>query len=137
MDSWSTTNEAIRTPQAPAAIGPYNQAVQAGEWLFVSGQLPVNPESGQLVDGPIEAQVTQILHNIEAILQAAGATLGDVVKTTLFVTDLALFDRVNQAYGALLREPLPARSTVQVAALPKGAPIEIEAIARIGGGRHQ
>ncbi|MBE3555631.1 MAG: RidA family protein [Firmicutes bacterium] len=137
MDSWSTTNEAVRTPKAPAAIGPYNQAIQAGEWLFVSGQLPIDPESGQLVDGPIETQVTQILHNIEAILQAAGAALGDVVKTTIFVTDLALFDRVNQAYGALLREPLPARSTVQVAALPKGAPVEIEAIARIGGGRHQ
>lgn len=118
----------IATNQAPAAIGPYSQAVQAGNLLFVSGQLPINPQTGTLIDGDIASRTHQIMANIRAIAKAADAELGDIIKTTIFLTDLADFRTVNEAYGQYFPTEPPARSTVQVAALPLGANIEIESI---------
>src|SRR5437762_12321105 len=119
----------ISTNEAPAAIGPYSQAVRSGTFLFCSGQIPLDPKSGQIVPGDIDAQTRRVLSNIAAILRAEGATFEDVVKTTIFVTDLGAFQIVNQIYGSYFKNAPPARSTVQVAALPKGAKIEIEIIA--------
>jgi len=120
----------IETDQAPAAIGPYSQAIEDAGWLFLSGQVPLDPQTGKLVDGDIEDQTRQALRNVRAVLEAAGASLEDVRKTTLFVTDLGDFARINQVYGSVFGSVTPARSTVQVAALPLGASIEIEVIAR-------
>ena len=120
--------KSISTDQAPAAIGPYSQAVQAGDLLFVSGQLPINPQTGTLIDGDIASRTHQIIANITAIAKAAGAELADLVKTTIFLTDLADFRAVNEAYGQYFPSAPPARSTVQVAALPLGANIEIESV---------
>ncbi|SFU99876.1 Rid family detoxifying hydrolase [Alicyclobacillus macrosporangiidus] len=118
----------ISTQQAPAAIGPYAQAVSAGPYVFTSGQIPLRPD-GTFVDGSVDEQVQQVLANLDAILTAAGVTRKDVVKATIYLTDLANFERVNQAYGAYFGDHRPARSTVQVAALPRGAAVEIEFIA--------
>lgn len=118
----------ISTNQAPAAIGPYSQAVQAGNLLFVSGQLPINPQTGTLIDGDIASRTHQIMANIRAIAKAADADLIDIIKTTIFLTDLADFRTVNETYGQYFPTEPPARSTVQVAALPLGANIEIESI---------
>ena len=118
----------IHTDQAPAAIGPYSQAVHFGHLLFVSGTLPVDPRTGQLVGGDIEAQSRQVFRNLAAIAEAAGGQLADAVKVTVFLTDLGDFQRVNGVYREWFGEPFPARSTVQVAALPLGAPLEVEAI---------
>ena len=118
----------ISTNQAPAAIGPYSQAVQAGNLLFVSGQLPINPQTGTLIDGDIASRTHQIMANIRAIAKAADTELVDIIKTTIFLTDLADFRTVNEAYGKYFPTEPPARSTVQVAALPLGANIEIESI---------
>ena len=120
----------IQTDQAPAALGPYSQAIADGDWLFLSGQIPIDPKTGKLVDGDIEDQTRQVLCNIRSVLEAAGASLQDVRKATLFVTDLGDFVRINQVYESFLGSVAPARSTVQVAALPLGAAIEIEVIAR-------
>jgi len=119
----------ISTNEAPAAIGPYSQAVRSGTFLFCSGQIPLDPKSGQIVPGDIDAQTRRVLNNIAAVLRAEGATFEDVVKTTIFLTDLADFQTVNEIYGSYFKNQPPARSTVQVAALPKGARIEIEVIA--------
>ncbi len=121
----------IATPAAPAAIGPYSQAVQADSLLFISGQLPLVPGTGKLLEGPIDEKTRQVMKNISAILEAAGGSLKDIVKTTIFLTDLADFQQVNAAYGSFFKEAPPARATIQVAALPLGAPVEIEAIAVI------
>ncbi len=121
----------ISTSAAPAAIGPYSQAVQADSLLFISGQLPLVPETGQLLGGPIDEQTRQVMQNISAILQEAGGSLENIVKTTIFLTDLANFQQVNAAYGSFFSETPPARATIQVAALPLGAPVEIEAVALI------
>ena len=118
----------IQTDQAPAAIGPYSQAVHFGHLLFVSGTLPVDPRTGQLVGGDIEAQSRQVFRNLAAIAEAAGGQLADAVKVTVFLTDLGDFQRLNGVYREWFGEPFPARSTVQVAALPLGAPLEVEAI---------
>ena len=120
----------ISTSQAPAAIGPYSQAIRSGDLLFASGQLGLDPATGNLVDG-IEAQARQALTNLQAVLAAAGAGIGDVVKTTIFLADMADFATVNAIYDELFRQEPPARSTVQVAALPKGGLVEIEVIARL------
>ena len=117
----------ISTPHAPAAIGPYSQAVKAGHFLFVSGQLPIDPETGKLVDGDIGKQTEQAMNNLRAICESAGASLADVVKTTLFLRDLGQFMTVNEAYGRYFPENPPARATVEVSALPLGAALEIEA----------
>ncbi|MDR1796917.1 MAG: RidA family protein [Clostridiales Family XIII bacterium] len=123
----------ISTDKAPAAIGPYVQANRVGDFLYTSGQLALDPESGALVGGTAAEQTTQALKNVQAILEAAGASLADVVKTTVFVTDIGEFANVNEAYAAFFAgDALPARSAVQVAALPKGALVEIETVAYLG-----
>ena len=119
----------ILTNEDPAAIGPYSQAVRSGTFLFCSGQIPLDPKSGQIVPGDIDAQTRRVLNNIAAVLRAESATFEDVVKTTIFLTDLGDFQTVNEIYGSYFKNQPPARSTVQVAALPKGARIEIEVIA--------
>jgi 2-iminobutanoate/2-iminopropanoate deaminase len=124
---------AISTAQAPAAIGPYSQAIRADGYLFCSGQLGLDPATGDLVAGDVEAQAEQALRNLGAVLEAAGLTYGDVVKTTVFLADMADFAAINSVYGRFVTDPPPARSTVAVAALPKGGRVEIEAIARLAG----
>jgi 2-iminobutanoate/2-iminopropanoate deaminase len=120
----------ISTKTAPAAIGPYSQAVRTGGFVFLSGQIPLLPGTGQMIEGGIEPQVERVLDNLGAVLQAAGLTFDHVVKTTIYLTDLGDFQKVNEAYGKRFsRSPQPARSTVQVAALPRGARVEIDAIA--------
>lgn len=121
----------ISTQQAPAAIGPYSQGIATNNLLFVSGQLPIDPTSGQMIDGDIGTRTRQIIKNAAAIAEEAGTELGRVVKTTIFLTDLADFQAVNTAYAAFFPEAPPARSTVQVAALPLGSNIEIEFILAI------
>jgi 2-iminobutanoate/2-iminopropanoate deaminase len=120
---------AVATDGAPRAIGPYAQAVIAAGLVFVSGQIALDPASGELATGSIEDETRRVLENVRAILAAAGLALDAVVRTTVYLTDLADFPRVNQAYAACFREPFPARATVQVAALPRGARVEIDAIA--------
>jgi 2-iminobutanoate/2-iminopropanoate deaminase len=124
---------AISTAQAPAAIGPYSQAIRADGYLFCSGQLGLDPATGDFVAGDVEAQAEQALRNLGAVLQAAGLTFGDVVKTTIFLADIGDFAAVNGVYGRFVTDPPPARSTVAVAALPKGGRVEIEATARLAG----
>ncbi|MFQ3662871.1 MAG: RidA family protein [Chloroflexaceae bacterium] len=119
----------VSTERAPAAIGPYSQAIAAGNLIFLSGQLPVDPATGELIDGDIAAMTRQIFKNIETVLAAAGSTLGKVVKVTVFMADLNDFQAMNAAYAEFFPHDPPARSTVQVARLPRDARIEIEAIA--------
>jgi 2-iminobutanoate/2-iminopropanoate deaminase len=119
----------ISTSEAPAAIGPYSQAIHSGRLLFCSGQIPLDPRSGQIVSGDIAAQARRVLDNIAAVLRAEGLTLDHVIKTTIFLTDLGDFETVNEIYGSYFKLDPPARSTVQVSALPKGANVEIEVIA--------
>ena len=119
----------ILTDQAPAPIGPYSQAVSVGDLVFLSGQIPLHPRTGELVDGDIEVATTQVLDNIRAVLESEGLTFRHVVKTTVFMRDLALFPRMNAVYATVFSEHPPARSTVQAAALPKGVSVEIEVIA--------
>jgi 2-iminobutanoate/2-iminopropanoate deaminase len=119
----------ISTNEAPAAIGPYSQAVRSGNLVFCSGQIPLDPKSGQIVSGDIAAQTRRALDNIAAVLRAEGLTFDNVVKTTVFLADLGDFQTVNEIYGSYFKQDPPARSTVQVSALPRGAKIEIEAIA--------
>jgi 2-iminobutanoate/2-iminopropanoate deaminase len=119
----------VATPGAPQAIGPYSQGVRAGGFLFTAGQVGFDPASGELVDGGIAAQTERVLENLRAILAAAGADFTHVVKTTVFLVDMADFGPMNEAYAAAFGSHRPARSTVAVAALPRGARVEIEAIA--------
>jgi 2-iminobutanoate/2-iminopropanoate deaminase len=122
----------VATSAAPAAIGPYSQAVRAGEWLFLSGQIPLDPASGKMVEGGIEQQTERVILNLKGVLEAAGGSLASVVKTTCFLTDLGQFQAFNGVYGKhFSHQPAPARATVQVAALPRGALVEIEAVARL------
>jgi 2-iminobutanoate/2-iminopropanoate deaminase len=122
---------AVATEGAPAAIGPYAQAVVAGDLVFLSGQIGLDPASGTLVEGDIEAETRRVLENLRAVAAAAGVGLDDVVRTTVYLTDLGDFPRVNQTYAGFFREPFPARATVGVAALPRGAHVEIDAIATL------
>lgn len=119
----------ITTGRAPAAIGPYSQAVRSGPFLFCSGQIPLDPGTGQLVEGGIEAQTARALDNLTGLLAAGGLTLDDVVKTTVFLVSMDDFPAMNEVYARYFDEDPPARSTIGVAALPKGARFEIEAIA--------
>lgn len=121
----------IRTPNAPAAIGPYSQAVRAGNLIFTAGQIGLDPASGQMVTGGVEAQARQVMSNLAAILHAAGSSMDRIIKTTLFLADMGDFATVNAIYGAAFADAPPARSTVAVSALPKGALVEIEAIALV------
>lgn len=121
--------KAIATDRAPQAIGPYSQAIQAGNLLFISGQIPVNPEDGTIISHNIEKQTHQVLKNIEAILTEAGYSLSDVVRTTVFLKDMSDFETVNTIYGQYFKHPFPARCAVEVGRLPKDVKVEIEAIA--------
>jgi 2-iminobutanoate/2-iminopropanoate deaminase len=121
----------INTNNAPAPIGPYNQAVKSGTLIYTSGQIPIDPQTGNLVSGGIREQTIQTLENLKAVIEAAGSTLGKVLKTTVFLADMADFPEMNALYAEYFGEDnAPARSTIQVAALPKEALVEIEAIAR-------
>ena len=119
----------ISTAGAPKAVGPYSQAVAVGNLLFCSGQIPLKPATGELVQGDVTEQTTQVLENLRAVLLANGMTFANVVKTTVFLTDLAEFAAMNDVYAVYFPNNQPARSTIQVAALPKGARVEIEAVA--------
>ena len=119
----------ISTSTAPAAIGPYSQAIQVGNLVFASGQIPINPATGNFVEGGVKEQARQSLTNVKAILEEAGLTLDNVVKTTVFLADMNDFAEVNAVYAEFFAEPYPARSAVAVKALPKGALVEIEVIA--------
>ena len=122
---------AITTQAAPQAIGPYSQAVRTGQWLFCSGQIGLDPAAGEIVPGGVVAEAGRVLDNLRAVLAAAGGTLDDVVRTTIYLVDLADFGRVNEVYAQFFNAPFPARATVGVAALPRGARVEIDAIALI------
>ncbi|MBI4515110.1 MAG: RidA family protein [Deltaproteobacteria bacterium] len=123
----------VSSDSAPAAIGPYSQALRAGDWLFCSGQIGLDPLTGTLVSGAVVAETEQVLANLAAVLQAAGGSLADVVRTTIYLVDLSDFARVNEVYAAHFRQPYPARATVGVASLPRGARVEIDAIALLAG----
>lgn len=123
--------QVIHTDKAPAAIGPYSQAIQVGQMLFTSGQVPIDAETGAIVEGGIQEQARQSLNNIKAILNAAGTNMGAVVKTTVFLQDMNDFAAMNEVYAQFFQEPYPARSAVQVGRLPKDALVEIEAIAQL------
>lgn len=125
---------AIRTPAAPAAIGPYSQAIGTGNLVFTSGQIPLDPATGQLVDGDIATQTRRVLDNLAAVLEAGGATFADVVKTTIYLVDMDDFAAVNAVYGERFAGAPPARSTVAVSRLPKDARVEIDMIAVLGAG---
>jgi len=121
----------VSAPTAPRPRGPYSQAIRAGELLFVAGQVPINPETGHLVEGDIRTQTRQVLVNLGAILQAAGGSYANVVRTTVFLSDLNDLAAMNEVYGTFFEAPSPARSTVQVARLPGDVRIEIDAIAAL------
>jgi len=122
-------NQTVSTDKAPKAIGPYSQAVVAGEMVFLSGQIPLDPQSQQMVQGDVRAQTERVMENLAAVLAAAGVGFAQVVKATIFLADLNDFSVVNEVYGKRFPSAPPARSTVQVAALPKGARVEIDLIA--------
>ncbi|MEO7166748.1 MAG: RidA family protein [Chthoniobacterales bacterium] len=122
----------VATTNAPAAIGPYSQAIRCGAMLFCAGQIPLDPTTGQIVEGDISVQAKRVLENVAAILKEAHLSFDHVVKTTIFLTDMGDFQTVNEIYGTYFRENPPARSTVAVSALPKGANVEIEVIAMAG-----
>ena len=121
--------QAIATRGAPAAVGPYSQAIAAGDFVFCSGQVHLDPASGALVEGDISIQTAQVLQNLSAVLEAAGLSLANAIKTTVFLVDINDFGAMNEVYGRYMPDPPPARSTIGVAALPKGARVEIELIA--------
>jgi 2-iminobutanoate/2-iminopropanoate deaminase len=121
----------IQTPKAPAALGPYSQAVVVGEWVFASGQIPIDPATGELIDGGITEQTDRVLKNLTAVLHEAGLSLDRVVKTTVYLTDMGTFGEMNEMYAKHFGDHRPARATVQVAALPKNVGVEIDVIAHI------
>lgn len=125
------SRQIIQTPAAPAAIGPYSQAVRVGNTVWVSGQIPLDPVTKQLVEGDIAAQTRRVFENLKAIATAAGGSLNDAVKVTIFLTDLANFTTVNDVMTQYLAEPYPARATVGVAQLPRGAQVEIECVLQL------
>jgi 2-iminobutanoate/2-iminopropanoate deaminase len=123
--------ERIQTEKAPAAIGPYSQAIKANGFVFVSGQIPINPQTGEFVAGGIAEQTTRVLKNLAAVLEAAGSSLEQVVKTTVFLADMKEFSAMNEVYATFFPNPSPARATVAAAGLPRDARVEIEAVALI------
>jgi len=122
----------VTTPNAPGAIGPYSQAMRAGDFVFLSGQIPLDPGTGQLVAGGIAEQTHQVLKNLGAVLEAAGASYAGVVKTTVYLADMGEFAAMNEIYGTYFSSPAPARATVQAARLPRDVRVEIDAIAYLG-----
>ncbi len=127
----SQHKKSVETQHAPKAIGPYSQAITSGGFLFCSGQIPLDPATGKLVEGGIEAQTGQVLKNMRAVIESAGATMDDVVKTTIFLKSLADFAVVNQVYQSAFAAPFPARSTIEVSKLPLDAGVEIEAVVKL------
>ena len=122
----------VHTDSAPAAIGPYSQAIVAGNFLYTAGQIPLDPNTGQIVQGDVTVQTERVMRNLTAVLEAAGTSWANVVKTTVFLQDMADFPRVNEVYGRMIGDARPARSTVQVSALPRGVLVEIDAVALVG-----
>ena len=125
--------KSVKSDQAPAAIGPYSQGVIAGGFLFSAGQIPLDPSTGQMVEGGITAQTEQVMKNLSSVLDAAGLGWNSVVKTTVYLHDMADFPTVNEIYGGVIGDARPARSTVQVTALPRGALVEIDLVAQVEG----
>ena len=123
--------QVVSTPKAPAAVGPYSQAIRTGNLMFLSGQVPIDPATGKLVEGDAAAQAAQCCKNVLAILESQGMTAANLVKVTVFITDITAFGSVNEIYKQYITEPCPARSCVEVSALPLGANVEIEAIAAV------
>jgi len=121
--------KAVHTPAAPAAIGPYSQAIVAGGLVFTAGQIALDPRTGELVTGDVAAQTARVMENVQAVLEAAGASLQSVVRTTVFLADMADFAAMNEVYGRFFGDHKPARSTIQAAALPRGARVEVDTIA--------
>ena len=122
----------VHTDRAPGALGPYSQAIVADGWIFASGQIPIDPETGSLVEGSVGVQADRVLRNLEAVLAAAGGSLRTVAKTTVFLSDMAHFGEMNAVYEEHFGDHRPARATVAVAGLPRGVDVEIEVIARVG-----
>ena len=127
------SKQAIQSPDAPAAIGPYSQAIRVGDTLYLSGQIPLDPTTMQIVDGGIDAQARRVFDNLQAVARAAHASLDDIVKLSILLTDLGEFAKVNEIMATYFKAPYPARATYQVAALPRGARIEVEAILVLPG----
>lgn len=125
------SRKVIRTDRGPGAVGPYSQAIDSDGLLFVSGQIPLDPETGRMVEGDVAVQAERVLHNVAGIVEAAGGSLRDVIRATVWLTDMGDFDRVNEVYARFFDEDPPARVCVEVCRLPKGAQVEIDAIARI------
>lgn len=123
--------QAVTTTNAPAAIGPYSQAIRVGNFIYTSGQIPMDSATGKLVQGDIKAQTRQVLTNVQAVLEAAGTSLANVVKTTVFLKNMADFAAMNEVYAEFFSDPFPARSAIGVAALPKEVAVEIETVAEI------
>ena len=121
----------VDTDNAPAAIGPYSQGIVAGNFLFTAGQIALDPATGQIVQGDVTAQTERVLKNLAAVLESAGTSWADVVKTTVYLQDMADFPRVNEVYGRMIGDARPARSTVQVSGLPRGVLVEIDAVAMV------
>jgi 2-iminobutanoate/2-iminopropanoate deaminase len=121
----------VHTDSAPAAIGPYSQAIVSGGFVFTAGQIAIDPATGAMVEAGVEAEAERALQNLSAVLEAAGSSMGDVVKTTMYLADMGDFVAVNEIYARYFDEPFPARAAIQAAALPKGAKVEIDAIARL------
>jgi len=126
-----SSKQAIQSDNAPAPIGPYSQAVKVGDTMYLSGQVPLDPATGELVDGDIDAMARRILNNLAAVMAAAGGSLADIVKLTIYLVDLNDFAKVNAVMAEYFQEPYPSRATVAIAGLPKGAPVEVEAIAHL------
>lgn len=122
------SREAINTPNAPSAIGPYSQAIKTGNLVFLSGQIPLDPTTGELVSGDIDAEIRRVFDNLRAVAEAAGGSLDNAVKVNVYLTDLTHFSRVNQIMAGYFQLPYPARAAVQVAALPRGARVEVECV---------
>ncbi len=125
--------EIIRTARAPAAIGTYSQAVRAGDTVYVSGQIPLSPETGEIVEGDVEAQIRRTFDNLRAVVEASGATLGQLAKLTIYLTDLSHFPKVNEVMAEYFEPPYPARAALGVSALPKGVAVEMDAIVVLHG----
>ena len=123
--------QAVATSQAPQAIGPYSQGVKAGNLLFVSGQVPIDPATGQIIEGDIKAQTDRVMRNLSAILEAAGASMDHVVRCTVYLADMNDFAAMNEVYGSYFTQPAPARATIQAVRLPKDARVEIDVIASL------
>ena len=128
-----TAHQPIHSNEAPNAIGPYSQAVRAGDTVYLSGQIPLDPQTMELVEGDIGARARRVFDNLAAVMQEAGGSLSDIVKLTIYLVDLEQFGQVNEVMAEYFDAPFPSRATVAVAALPKGAPIEVEAVAHLAG----